>query len=183
MTDQIEVQEKVRWEDLEVDEKQIEDGWGLSLLQSSEKSEALRKHLISVEDCIPQKSSWIVDEEQGITEWEEGNEPVPTEYKQGVDYAKPGSESNGFIFGAAVMRGIVLAFGISAEEFADALQDVPGKLEMDYLDTPVLGAVDWREANERLPRINEMVARVNAFCTPSRNNLTVREIISEMNNG
>jgi hypothetical protein len=133
MTDQVEVQEKVRWEDLEV------------------------------------------AEEQEITEWQEGNEPTPTRYKCCVDLSKPGSD-----FTAVAAQGIILAFGISAEEFADALEGQARaalEKEIDFLNTPVLGAVDcnnWREANERLPAIGEMVARMNAFCTPSRNNLTGR---------
>ena len=112
-----------------------------------------------------------VGEQHEITEWEEGNEPIPAEYKCGVDPAKPGSEFTG----VAIMQGVLLVCGISAEEFAEAMEGrakAALEIEMDYLNTPVLGAVDWREANERLPRISEMVARINAFCTPTRINLT-----------
>lgn len=126
MTDQIEVQEKVRWEDLEVVEEQ--------------------------------------DECQGCFD------PLC-----GIDYAKPGSDVTVL---TALKQGVLLVFGISAEEFAEAIEGrarAALEQELRFAEVPVLGAVDcnnWREANERLPKISEMVARINAFCTPSKNILT-----------
>ena len=74
MSDQVEVKEKVRWENLEVGEQHEITEWEEGKepvptefqLSDKSKSDAIMRHLIEVgeeidwRDNIPQKSSWIV---------------------------------------------------------------------------------------------------------------------------
>ena len=176
MNNQVETK-KVRWEDLEIAEEQdhLVIDWVPSLIEDIianwHRPQVERWYIMpGLGDEVAQVHQALCGE---ITEWEEGNEPVPTEYKCGVDPAKPGSEFTAW--NGAGRAGVLLVFGISAEEFAEATEGLARaalETEIDYLNTPVL---DWREANKRLPSIGEMVAAINAFCTPSRNNLTGRE--------
>ena len=168
MTNQIETKQ-IKWEDLEVAEEQVE------------------------------KDSLVIDWIPGLIEdviinWHrpQVERPIRTRCKCCIDPARPGgdftaltkvaraSAASGAVLaaGEAIAQGVILAFGISAEEFAKAMEGQARAVlesEVNFLNTPVIGAVNWREANERLPSISEMVARVNAFCTPSRLNLTGRE--------
>lgn len=166
MSDQVEVKEKIRWEDLEVEEEpRYFEGLG---------DAAAEMHQAICEERLRLKELKVA-EKQETTEREKGNEPVPTfqqslkdlsEYDGGYDPAKVGAD---------LMQGVLLVFGISEEEFAEAMEGrarAALEQELRFAEIPMLGAVDWREANERLPRINEMVSRINAFCTPSRINLT-----------
>ena len=182
MTDQIEVQEKVRWEDLEVDEepKYYFEGLG---------DAAAETHQFICEE-ISRRKKLKVAEEQEVTEWEEGKEPVPTELKhQSVAndlderYEKALNSFDQMTDGAkalasvnAIMQGVLMVSGISAEEFAEAMEgraraDLEQEMDLNRFQRIVPSPELPLENGFRFVDRREWLEYV-AQCTPSRNTLT-----------
>lgn len=181
MTDQVEVQEKVRWEDLEVAstdeivwlEKGAEE-YRMTVTEFIKYCGGRVDSAIQFAQANPSVAEVIAEEYQlvkGLTPVINGPEWVTAHDDAecvecfdplcGIDPAKPGGDFTAWV--DAMAQGIVLAFGISAEDFAEVSEGLARAAldqELRFAEIPVL---DWREANERLPSISEIVAGINAF--------------------